>query len=150
MNDSGQNFIDFCRRRFGIAEKHWEDYRFQVNARSVYLLAKSTDIDLDWECEARGFRAGRRTSHSFKPGNRFVQLVGDAIRKNKIELTAEEFKKLLKRENIKTADKAQQRGYVALFFQGFAIGCGFWTGEELRTQMSKSICAEFPREIFET
>jgi len=150
MNERPQNFIDFCQRRFGVDEKLWESYSIIVSNRSVYIEAVGLAVAPDWQTIGRGFRAARRTSRSFKPGNRFLQWLDDKITKNKIELSTSEFESVLERKKIVTGDKPHSRGYVALFYKKIVVGCGFWSGEDLRTQISKGVSREFPRQELKT
>jgi hypothetical protein len=150
MNDRPKDFIDFCQRRFGVDKKLWESYSIIVSNRSVYIEALGLSEAPAWQTTGRGLRAARRTSRSFKPGNRFLQWLDDKITKNRIELSSSEFELILEREKTVIGDKPHSRGYVALFYKEIAVGCGFWSGEDLRTQISKGISQEFPRQELET
>jgi NOL1/NOP2/fmu family ribosome biogenesis protein len=140
-----EQFIDYFQSRFDIAPEFWESYRIDTYPNAVYLShVKSAELD-GWEVEARGFRVARPTIDGFKPANRLLQYLDDELTKSVIPLNASEFRRILDREPIHPdAEVHCNRGFVAIRFRGTVVGCGFWTGDQLETQMSKSISYQFP------
>ncbi|MFP4687484.1 MAG: hypothetical protein ACLFN5_05170 [bacterium] len=147
MNDSEEDFIAFCARRFGVDKRFWGPYFIKLKGRSVYLETRGLQLAPDWSSDGRGFRIARLTTKSFKPGNRFLQWLGGRINKNYVELDMADLKALLNRQTVVSKQKPQSRGYVALVYLDIVIGCGFWSGEDLHTQISKALSGEFPRQI---
>lgn len=111
-----------------------------------------SSIELDWEEEQAGLRVATMTTDAFKPSTRGIQWLGSGVRRNRIPLSVRALRVLLDRETTRSVDltRVSDRGYVAVFFRGHALGCCFWTGERLRTQLPKGLTRHFPERILES
>ncbi|GEM_PF-4406418 len=142
-------FENYFLERFGVEPAVWSNYVIHTGRRSVYIYPKEAEPPEGWQFKARGFRIARLTTAAYKPGNRLLQWLNDSITKNLIELERGELKQLMNRRDIEPqAEHFCSRGYVALVYRKLVVGCGFWTGQKLRTQMSKGICRQFPDAAF--
>lgn len=147
MSSPRARFIDYFTERFGVEPSTWDPYEMEFKSRSVRLLG-TPGSGIDWSIETRGFRVARPTSHSFKPTTRGIQWLGDLVTRSRVSVTVREMTGLLERETVvpdATGDVG--RGFVAVWFDGIAVGCGFWTGDELETKISKAHGREFPRRV---
>jgi len=145
MRQDSTDFIQYFSDRFGVEESIWEPFLIRIGNRSVHLVAGSLP-DLSWNIEDRGFRIASLTTRSFKPATRGLQWLGDRIVRNRVEVERSKLEKLLQRETVAVSGHCQfTRGYVALCYRKIVLGCGFWTGDVLRTQVSKAQTREFPR-----
>lgn len=142
---TSRDFTEYFHSRFGVSPDVWEPYQINIHPNAVYL-APSESPEMDgWNLEAVGFRVARPTTDGFKPGNRLLQYLNDDLKEGVITVTAQELSRILRRDTVEPADDhGLERGFVALQFQNLIVGCGFWTGNKLRTQMSKSISHQFP------
>lgn len=131
--------------RFGVEETTWEPFQIRVGNQSVHLVAESLH-EFRWDVKDRGFRIASLTTESFKPSTRGLQWLGGKINRNRVEIEASDLQRLLRRKTIEGNETSPlNRGYVALSYRTIVLGCGFWTGNVLRTQISKAQTREFPR-----
>lgn len=143
MKQDADLFVEYFKKRFGVRVSLWEPFDIDVGEKTVYL--KTEFSPGGWEVKASGFRVARLTSKYFKPSNRFLQRLDDEIKESLITPDIEQFKKLIvDRKEIVMSAVDLERGYVAIKFNGHVAGCGFWTGDRLRTQVSKGLCSQFP------
>lgn len=154
MNDIDQTrsgVREYFRRRFEVSPSLWKAYRVRLTGSSVFLLGRGITRTSTWDREETGLRIASLTSHAFKPSTRGVQWFGNRLRTNRVPLTREQFRNLLDRRKLHgvATDDVTSRGYVAVFFRGWAIGCCFWTGEALRTQLPKALSRQCPEAIFD-
>lgn len=142
----------YFRRRFGVTEATWEPYRFSIGGSSVFVRGPDSPIEPGWEEEQAGLRVATTTTDAFKPSTRGIQWLGARIRRNRIPLGEQALRVLLDRRTTRSVDlgRVSGRGYVAVFFRGYALGCCFWTGERLRTQLPKGLTRHFPERILDS
>ena len=118
-----------------------------IEGKSVYLVSRNISYPAGWKFEGIGLRVARLTTNSFKPGNRFLQRLGKTITRNIIEVTPGELTALLERKEIVPGKVRNcERGFVAISYKTVVVGCGFWSGDSLRSQISKGLAKIFPLE----
>lgn len=83
--------------------------------------------------ETNGIRAVRDMDIGLKPTTYFLQLIEDKIEKNKVSLSRPELEALLTGDMIEYS--GLEKGYVALFFEGRCIGCGFYMDELISSRV---------------
>lgn len=98
-----------------------------------YWLAQA---ESSLKTETSGIRALRASERGFKPTTYFLQMLGDKVEKNIVNLSDEEFEKILQREMIEIT--GMEKGYVAMKYEGKVIGCGYFMNELVSTRISKS------------
>lgn len=147
MNAGGVR--SYFERRFGVRPRAWDDLRLEVTDASVFVRGPAGGVELDWAQKPSGLRVARPTTNAFKPSTRGVQWLGGRIRRNRIPLSERGMEAMLDRRLLREVDtdRVRGRGYVAVFFRGWAAGCCFWTGEALRTQLPKGTASQFPRAV---
>jgi len=62
--------------------------------------------------------------------------LGDRISKNIVELDKQEFLNLLNREEM-VPREMEEKGYVALRFEGQIVGCGYYMNETVSSRIPK-------------
>lgn len=98
----------------------------------LWLVRGETDLNI----ETDGIRALRVSNRGFKPTTYFLQLAGDFVEKNIVQLSGEELEKLLNREMIERT--GMEKGYVVLMYEDWVMGCGYFMNEKVSTRISKS------------
>lgn len=83
--------------------------------------------------ETNGIRAVRDMDIGLKPTTYFLQLIEDKIEENRVDLSIEELEALLTGDMIEYS--GLEKGYVALFFEGRCIGCGFYMDELISSRV---------------
>ena len=83
--------------------------------------------------ETNGIRAVRDMDIGLKPTTYFLQLIEDKIEENRVDLSIEELEALLTGDMIEYS--GLKKGYVALFFEGLCIGCGFYMHELISSRV---------------
>lgn len=117
---------EYIENRFGI-ELEGELYH-----RGDYWYCREPEE----KYETNGIRAIRDMDIGLKPTTYFLQLVGHEIEKNRVELSREELETLLDREMIENKN-IDEKGYVALFYNGKCLGCGFYKDELISSRIPK-------------
>ncbi len=129
-NDEAWKYIE---KRFGIQRNNLE-YDLKKSSGDYWLTSKNLSTDL--KVETNGLRAVRETGRGLKPTTYFLQVLQNEIKKNVVELDRNEFLKLLKREEMVDREM-QNKGYVALKYEGKIVGCGFYMGEKVSSRIPK-------------
>lgn len=88
----------------------------------------------------------RTTKYGYKPTTYALQIIGDRINKNKVQVDKEEFKKLLNREMIQKKRK-ESKGYVAIEYKGRITGCGLYKDELVSTRIPKGRSKELRKAV---
>lgn len=83
--------------------------------------------------ETSGVRAVRDMDIGLKPTTYFLQLLGPHIGKNRVEISREDLEVLTDGGMIQY--QGLEKGYVALFFEGRCIGCGFYMDELISSRI---------------
>jgi len=100
----------------------------------VWIVSSETETEL--EVETSGIRFLRSTGQGLKPTTYALQLLGQHIDKNVVEVNQEQFEMLLKREGM--VDKqVDEEGYVALKFDDRIVGCGFYKDSVVSSRIPK-------------
>lgn len=95
----------------------------------------------DLELETNGVRAVRELEIGPKPTTYALQLLGDHISRNVLEVGKEELLKLLRREEMVPAT-FEEDGYVAVKYEGRMVGCGFYRDDVVSSRVSKGRASE--------
>ena len=112
------------------AESYLQD-RFGVDTSGLTLRQVNGDYWLTspkqstLEFKTEGVRAIRVMDIGLKPTTYFLQLIENRIEKNVTEVSYEELEILAKEEGLIQKDM-NDKGYIALKFDGRVIGCGFY------------------------
>ncbi len=127
----------YIKERFGV-ENIFEDYKFVERSGDYWIIPRNMEVKD--KCITAGIRALRDTGMGLKPTTYFLQVVGEDISKNVIELDRASLKKMVfDREKISLNESKNnvENGYVALEFMGEIIGCGLKKNDGLVTQIPK-------------
>jgi len=125
---------NYIGERFGVERSNLEGFRIKKVAGDYWLISKQLDTKL--EVETYGFRFVRITGRGLKPTTYGLQFLGDRISKNIVKLDKQEFLNLLDREEM-IDRKMEEKGYVALEFEGQIVGCGYYMNEKVSSRIPK-------------
>lgn len=115
---------EYFEERFGVKEEELEGLNLKEVSGDVWLKSEK---DSGLEAETFGIRAVRFMDIGLKPTTYVLQLLGDRISKNRVEVDEGEFKALLNGEMIERV--MESKGYVAIVYEGRVYGCGFYMDE---------------------
>ncbi len=132
MPNSQNEAYEYLEERFGVTREDLEPLELRKINGDFWLAPEENDL----QAETAGIRALRSSERGFKPTTYFLQLLGDRISKNAVELSDEEYSTILDREMIEKT--GLEKGYVALIYEGDVIGCGFFKNELVSTRISKA------------
>lgn len=132
LPNSQSNAYEYLQRRFGIEEKDIQPLTLRERNDDFWLVKGESNLNI----ETDGIRALRVSNRGFKPTTYFLQMLGESIDKNIVEITGEELEILLNREMIERKDL--DKGYVALKYDDLILGCGYFMNEKVSTRISKS------------
>ena len=125
---------NYIRERFDVKKADLEGFKIVESSGDYWLASK--ELETEREVETWGFRFIRTTGRGLKPTTYALQFLGDRISKNIVELEKEDFLKLLRREEM-IPRELDQKGYVALKFDGRIVGCGFYMDETVSSRIPK-------------
>lgn len=127
--------IGYYEERFGIPPSKFSGLRFLRRGDEVWAISWESEEIPDWKrVQSLGIRVLHVMEHGLKPTTYALQLFGKDIRKARVDVSAEELEQLALGHTIRK-DLDCGRGYVAIVYDGDVVGCGFYTGEEVRSEI---------------
>jgi NOL1/NOP2/fmu family ribosome biogenesis protein len=120
---------DYLRDRFGV-ERNEVAGELVMQSGDAWLSSSGTD------CETPGVRFVRFTGIGPKPTTYALQLLGDAVDRNRVELSEQELNQVLDGEMVDR--DVESEGYVALVFRGRIAGCGLYRDGVVSSRIPKS------------
>jgi len=129
--DLARQAFDYLRENFGV-----EELPGRVVERGDSLWwTTAPEVPEGVRVHSLGIRLLRRGEKGFKPTSFGLMLLGDRVRKRRIDLSRAELKALLQGRSLDC--DALPSGYVALCLEGEVIGCGQVKGGRLRSQLPR-------------
>lgn len=125
------------KERFGVEEGDLEGLSFVEVSGDVWLASEE---ETSLEAETRGIRAVRVMDIGLKPTTYLLQLLGGKLSRNVVEVDEEEFRALLNGDMIER--KLDEKGYVAIKFDGKVFGCGFYMDELVSSRIPEGRAEE--------
>ncbi|QKQ98125.1 hypothetical protein GKQ38_01130 [Candidatus Nanohaloarchaea archaeon] len=141
MRSKGYRYLE---DRFGIEEGDLESLELVERHDDLWLASEE---ETGYDAETRGIRALRDTGIGLKPTTYLLQQLDEKIEKNIVDLTDEEFKDLLARENMIDRELSEG-GYVALKYGSRIVGCGFYKNEKVSSRIPKGRSKELLKALF--
>lgn len=146
MQDSESKEVqaaEYLKARFGVEIDKTENYSLKERSGDVWVVSKQVkNMGDEISVETHGLRAIRFMKIGLKPTTYLLQLLGNELQKNVVELEEDELKQLLAREKMIPADIDEQ-GYVALKHKDRVIGCGFYKDDVVSSRVPKGRSREF-------
>lgn len=139
MPDSGktEEAAEYMRDRFGVDIDEMEGLEFREVSGDVWLASEE---ETSLEPETQGLRAVRVMDIGLKPTTYLLQLLGGKISRNVVEVDEKEFKALLSGAMIERS--LDEKGYVAIKFDGKVFGCGFYMDELVSSRIPEGRAKE--------
>ena len=134
-SDKIKRITDYCYERFGIKHNVWKSYRWYIGSKNRIYLSNTKEIERI-NPESIGICIFR-LDKTPKPTTNFLQLFGNQIYKNVIELNkklAIDYCSGLSLES----DMEVEPGFVIVKYKKVTLGCGHWNGSLLKNQIPKS------------
>ncbi len=131
----------YLKERFGI---ELASYKLKEVHGDLWLVSEG--LETDYDVETYGVRCVRDTGRHLKPTTYALQLLGDRIDRNTVEINRGELEKLLSQKMIDR--EAEEEGYVALMYEGRVIGCGLYKDRKVSTRIPKGRGQELRRILF--
>lgn len=140
--------LEFWHEEFGVASETFDGYAFYekggriwaVRSGAVEALGGEKNLDA-LEYESVGLPLLRVGGEHDKPTTDALQRFGGAATRNVAELGAEEARKFVRGETVKTEFDEEEDGvdlgYVVARHDGSVLGCGLYFPGELRSQVPK-------------
>jgi NOL1/NOP2/fmu family ribosome biogenesis protein len=113
---------EYFGERFGVSREDLERFEIVKRSGDFWLVSEAEEPDLEYETE--GVRFLRDTGNFLKPTTYGLQILGEKISRNRVELVREEFLDLLEGEMVQR--ELDDKGYVALEYEGRVFGCGLY------------------------
>jgi len=128
---------EYLKERFGVKKEELEGLGLREVSGDIWL---SPEEKSGLEFETSGIRAVRFMDIGLKPTTYLLQLLGDSIRENRVETTEKEFRDLLRGDMIERV--MEEKGYVALVYEGKVFGCGFYMDELVSSRIPEGRAKE--------
>ncbi len=125
---------EYFRERFGIPDEVLCLYRFLRRGKYVWAFSGSTLIP--GRVEHAGIKALSLTGATPKPTTAFLRVVGYHATKNVVEVCGDDALAFLRGEDVGGRWDAT-RGYVVVISGDDILGCGFYTGDSLRSMVPR-------------
>lgn len=122
---------DYIEQRFGVSGQELEGFVMENRSGDIWI----TTGERDRESQTEGFRFLRDTKHGFKPTTYALQFLGDRISQNRVKVDREELEVLLEGGMIERV--MDEKGYVAIVFDGKVFGCGLYKDELVSSRVPK-------------
>lgn len=135
--EKAEEAIEYVKERFGVDIGEIEGLKFEEVSGDIWLTSED---ETSLEAETQGIRAVRVMDIGLKPTTYFLQLLGDDISRNVVEVTEDEFKALLSGDMIER--DMSEKGYVALEFEGKVFGCGFYMDDLVSSRIPEGRAKE--------
>lgn len=126
---------DYLAKRFGVARDApvLDGLTLKAVAGDVWFTTAEHEIAL--QVKTYGIRAVRIQDIGLKPTTYLLQFLGDAITENVVTLERDAFLAVLDGELVPC--KLEDRGYVALRWDGRVWGCGFYKDGTVSSRIPK-------------
>ncbi|MEM2566840.1 MAG: hypothetical protein QXY85_08490, partial [Candidatus Nitrosocaldus sp.] len=112
------------------------------SADSIWVTSADLSCaDVLGKVSSIGMRLAHIMDGRFKPTSYALMWLQPHIKSGIVSVTLDELVKLLLGQSVKLRSD-NTRGFVAIAFEGDILGCGFFTGDELRCEMPKGRRAE--------
>ncbi len=140
--DTINSLIGYFNERFGIPTFVFDGLNFVESADSIWVTSADLSCaDVLGKVSSIGMRLAHIMDGRFKPTSYALMWLQPHIKSGIISVTLDELVKLLLGQSVKLRSD-NTRGFVAIAFEGDILGCGFFTGDELRCEMPKGRRAE--------
>lgn len=113
---------DYLEQQFGVGHDDLDEFVIMEQSGDYWLAPEEHETEM--ELETHGIRFVRELDTGFKPTTYGLQLLGDALESNVVELDRDELEAVLDGELIDR--EADSPGYVVLRFDGRVVGCGLY------------------------
>ena len=133
--DKIKRIADYCLERFGINHNVWKSYRWYSGSKNRIYLSNTKEIERI-NPESIGICIFR-LDKTPKPTTNFLQLFGNQIYKNVIELNKKLAIDYCSGLNLES-DMEVEPGFVIVKYKKVTLGCGHWNGSLLKNQIPKS------------
>ncbi len=128
------SYRKFFVEKYGVPEEVMEKYEFYERGKSVWAFSgKYVNIS---KIEVMGIRA-LRLKKLIKPTTVFMRIIGHYASRNVVHLDMNSSLKFLKGEEIMLNDESVERGFVIVLNPVDILGCGYYTGEKLISEIPK-------------
>lgn len=135
--DTVKSLLDYLYERFGIPSHVFDGLNFVESADSIWVTgANLSYADMLSRISSIGMRLAHIMDGRFKPTSYALMWLQPYIKSSIVHITLDELVTLLRGQPVKLRADAS-RGFVAIAFEGDVLGCGFFTGNELRCEMPK-------------
>lgn len=129
----------FFHERFGIHPELFDNFSFVSGSRQrIYLIPCALGSHSK---RATGGLNLARLAGGVKPATNFMQMFGELITKNRLELSRQQAKSFISGKDL-TLDPNETSeitdGYVAPVYAGSCLGCSFLKNGTLQNQLPKS------------
>ncbi len=129
-NEEAWNYLE---DRFGVSQ---DSISYQVRKVSDDYWLVSEQMETILEVETYGIRFLRTTGMGLKPTTYALQILQEELEKNIVKVSREELLDLLHRREMIPRER-EEKGYVAIKYEGRVVGCGFYMDEKVSSRIPK-------------
>jgi len=126
--------FDYCKERFDISKKIFDNYNWYLGSKNRIFIGPDKIERIN--PESIGICVFR-LNKTPKPTTNFLQLFGNQIYKNVIELNKKQTTDYCNGLNLEPETDVKP-GFVIVKYKKNTLGCGHWNGNLLKNQIPKS------------
>ena len=142
LEEEVSSLVDYLEGRFGIPTMTWRGYRWaqREGTRSIWVMGRGEGPDEGMNLDTWGVAAFRMAPPEGYPTNAFMRAFGHLARDGVFQLgSAEALQLYMAGQNTRDGVPPRDRGYCIVQYEGLALGRGKWTGEQLVSDLPKSL-----------
>ena len=131
-----EEVLEYMEERFGIRRERFRDFRLYLGSKGrIFLGPKNVPPKVN--PVTIGILAFR-TGNSIKPTSNLIQIFGDSIDRNAVELSREEAIAYIRGEDLGQKPSDATDGYVVLRYRSMTLGIGMLKEGRIRNMLPKA------------
>ena len=132
--------LSYLSDRFGLDSALFDDYNFYATEKGKVFLGPRRSISRADKIVSIGLLCFR-IDNAIKPTTNLLQIVGNSITKNRLELDQKNAEKYLLGNDL-ILDKSflsnVSDGYILMTYKDHSLGCGLLRGTVIKNQLPKA------------
>ncbi len=135
---SVDELLSYIESRFGISREVFENYKFKVKGRDVWIFSEDAPEDLKG-LNRVGLRFARGLGKSVKLTTAVIQIFGKYATRNVYEISEEKLEDFLRGKDVEIGEvNSIDRGQVIVKFGEDILGSALYDGKTLKNQIPKA------------
>ena len=138
--------FDWLEDEYGIATSVFDEFQLwhRPGVQSIWIASKNSHWEPGIKLETLGIQVTRRPPPKAKPSTYFAQRFGRFATRNVVDLKSEQIDPFFEGALIQTERVSDRSGYCIVRVGQVALGCGWLSKGQVRSNLPKYWSSEFP------